>query len=115
MENGVSAEVLELPIWTETSSDRNTSVVLLTYPCSSVKVWGRNDEDILTVNGLYLYSAFLTSDRSKHLTILPNIHPFMHTFTHRHRSQPSKVTASSSGAGLLRVTSTLARRSRGSN
>ena len=35
---------------------------------------------------------------SKCFTILPKIHPFMHTFTHRRRSQPRKETASSSGA-----------------
>ena len=32
---------------------------------------------------LHSYSAFLTSGHSRRLTILPNIHPFMHTFTHR--------------------------------
>ena len=54
------------------------------------------------VNGLHLYSAFLTSGHSKHFTILPNIHPFIHTFTHRRRSQPRKTTASSSGAVRVR-------------
>ena len=51
------------------------------------------------VNGLHLDSAFLTSGHSKHsLTILPNIPPFMHTFTQRRRRPPQKATASSSGA-----------------
>ena len=54
------------------------------------------------VNGLHLYSAFLTSGHSKRFTILSNIHPFMHTFTHRQRRQPRKATASSSGAVKLR-------------
>ena len=34
-----------------------------------------------------LYSTFLTSGHSKCITILPNIHPFMHTFKH-----PTAVT-----------------------
>ena len=37
------------------------------------------------VNGLafvHLYSAFLTSGHSKRFTVFPNIHPFIHTFTH---------------------------------
>ena len=34
------------------------------------------------VNGLHLYRAFLTSGHSKRFTISPNIHPFMHSFTH---------------------------------
>ena len=38
----------------------------------------------------------------KALTILPNIHHNMLTFTHRRRSQPCKVTASSSGAVRVR-------------
>jgi hypothetical protein len=35
--------------------------------------------DWLIGNGLHLYSAFLTSGRSKCFTTLPNIHPFMQT------------------------------------
>ena len=50
------------------------------------------------VNGLHLYTAFLTSGLSKRFTILPNIHPFIHTFTHQRRCQPRRATASSSGA-----------------
>ena len=38
------------------------------------------------VNGLQLYSAFLTTSA---LQLLPNIHPFMHTVTHRLRCQHS--------------------------
>ena len=44
------------------------------------------------VNELHLYSALLTSGHLKHFTILPNFHPFMHTFPHRRRSQPCKAT-----------------------
>ena len=54
------------------------------------------------MNGLHLYSAFLTSVHSKCFTILPHIHPFIYTFIQRWRSQPCKVTASSSGAVRLR-------------
>ena len=54
------------------------------------------------VNGLHLYSAFLTSGHSKHFAMLPNIHPFIHTFTHRRRSRPCKATASSPGAVRVR-------------
>ena len=43
------------------------------------------------VNGLHLYSAILTSGHSKRFTILPNIHPFMHTFTHRRWCPPHKA------------------------
>ena len=53
-------------------------------------------------NGLHLYSAFPTSGHSKYFTTLPNIHPFMHTFTQRWRCQPCKTTASSSGAVRVR-------------
>ena len=42
---------------------------------------------------------------SKSFTILPNIHPFLDTFTHRWQGQPRKATASLSGA--VRDTSTL--------
>ena len=42
------------------------------------------------VNGRHLYSTFLASGHSKPFTIMPNIHLFMHTFTHRRRSQPCK-------------------------
>ena len=46
------------------------------------------------VNGPHLNSAFLTSDHSNRYTILPNIHPFLHTFTHRRhvnaRQQPAR-------------------------
>ena len=49
------------------------------------------------LNGLHLYSAFLTSVPQS-LTIFPNIHLFMQRFTHRRLCQPRKVTASSSGA-----------------
>ena len=45
-----------------------------------------------------LYNAFLTSGHSKCFTILPNIHPFMHTFAHRWRGQQCEATASSLGA-----------------
>ena len=54
------------------------------------------------VNGLRLYSAFLTSGHSKRCTILANIHPFMHTFTHRRRCQTRKATAGSTGAVRVR-------------
>ena len=54
------------------------------------------------INGLYLWSAFLTSGHSKSFTILLNIHPFMHIFTHRRRRQPRKATVSSSGAVRVR-------------
>ena len=36
------------------------------------------------------------------LESLPDIHPFMHTFTHRQRCQPRRATASSSGAVRVR-------------
>ena len=60
----------------------------------------------LRLHGLQLFSAFLSSGRSKHFTILPNhrpfLHPFLHTFTHRRRSQPCKATANSSAAVKVR-------------
>ena len=44
----------------------------------------------------------------KCFTILADIHPFMHTCTHRQQHQPCKVTAISLGAvRVLRDTSTL--------
>ena len=57
---------------------------------------------IKMVNVLHLYSAFQTSGNSKRFTMLPNIHPFINTFTHRRRSQPRRATASSSGAVRVR-------------
>ena len=51
-----------------------------------------------TVNGLHLYSAFLTSGHSTCLTILPDAHPFMRSFTRRRWCQPSNATARSSRA-----------------
>ena len=45
------------------------------------------------VNVLHLYHAFLTSGQSKRYTMLPNIHPFMHTFTHRRQSQPRRAAS----------------------
>ena len=51
-----------------------------------------------TVNGLRLYSTFLTNGHSKCFKIFPIIHPFMHTFIHQRRSQPCKVTDSKPGA-----------------
>ena len=50
------------------------------------------------VNGLHLLNALVTSGISKHFTILPNIHPFMHTFIHRQRC----LTARPSGAVWVR-------------
>ena len=41
---------------------------------------------------IYIQDAFIQSD----------LHPCMHTFTHRRWSQPHRATASSSGAGRLR-------------
>ena len=52
------------------------------------------------VNGLHLYSAFLTSGHSKCFTILPNIHPFMHT-----DGGVSKAPASCSRAVMVRCLS----------
>ena len=54
------------------------------------------------INELHLYSASLTSDHSKLFTMLPYIHPFTHTLTHRRRCQPRRATASSSGAVRVR-------------
>ena len=45
--------------------------------------------------------AFLTSGNSKLFTILPNNYLFIRTFTYRRRSQPCKVTASSSKLGVF--------------
>ena len=50
------------------------------------------------VNGLHLCSACLNSSHSERFTILPHIHPFIDTCTHRRRCQTRKATASSSGA-----------------
>ena len=55
------------------------------------------------VNGLQLCCAFLTSGHSKRFTILPNIHPSMHTFTHWRRRQTCRARASSSGAVRVRT------------
>jgi hypothetical protein len=54
------------------------------------------------VNGLHLYSTLPPSGHSKRFTILPNIHPFMHTFIQRRRCQPRRATASLSGAVRVR-------------
>ena len=43
---------------------------------------GRSVGGERVVSGFHLYSAVLTSGHSKRFTISPNIHPFMHTFTH---------------------------------
>ena len=52
------------------------------------KTHRRSKESWKTVNGKWtaftVYSACLTSGHSKYFTISPNIHPFMHTFTHSH-------------------------------
>ena len=50
------------------------------------------------INGLHLYSYFLTSGHSKRFTTMSNNHPYIHTFTHRLQSQPCKASASSSEA-----------------
>ena len=42
------------------------------------------------------------SNHSKRFTILPHIHPFTHTSTHRRRSRPRRATASSPGAVRVR-------------
>ena len=57
----------------------------------------------LFVQKQHLYSVFLTNGQSKHFTILPNILPFMHTFTHRRRCQPRGATASRSGSVRVRA------------
>ena len=54
------------------------------------------------VNGLHLYSAFLTSGHSKRFTVSPHIHLLLHIYTNRRRSQPHKATASSLGAARVR-------------
>ena len=54
------------------------------------------------VNRLHLYSTFLTIGHSKCFTILPNIHPFIHTCTHQQQCQLCKATARSSGAIKVR-------------
>ena len=46
----------------------------------------------------HLENAFLKSGHSKRFTLMPNIHPFMPTFTLRRRCEPRKRTASWSGA-----------------
>ena len=46
------------------------------------------------INGLHIYSAFLTGGHSKCFTMLPNIH----TFTRRRPWYPRRTTASSPGA-----------------
>ena len=64
-----------------------------------------------TIPGVYMVNGkqltafiqpFLTSGHSKCFTTLPLIHSFMHTFTHRRRSQPRRATASWSGAVRVR-------------
>ena len=75
------------------------------------------------VNGLDSYSAFLTSGHSKRFTILPNIHPFMHTFTHSHTDgsvthagrQPARREKSGLEASRSGTPRNSARRSQGSN
>ena len=65
------------------------------------------------VNGLHFIQRFSYRRPLKALYNVAHIHPFIHTFTHRRRCQPRRVTASSSGAvrvsslALLRDTSTL--------
>ena len=44
--------------------------------------WQGHKHDVM-VNGLRLYSAFLTRGHSKRFTISPHIHPSIHKFTHQ--------------------------------
>ena len=69
---------------------------------SKTPSWPRCSRDFFIFLGLHSFSAFLTICHSKRLTILPNIHLFMLTFTHRRRCQPREATASSSGAVRVR-------------
>ena len=46
----------------------------------------------------HVYCGFPTSSHSKRFTIVPSIHPFMLTFTHRRWCQQCRAAASSSGA-----------------
>ena len=69
---------------------------------SKTPSWPRCSRDFFIFLGLHSFSAFLTICHSKRLTILPNIHLFMLTFTHRRRCQPRRATASSSGAVRVR-------------
>ena len=78
-------------------------------PAPPVLLWVRADRNLAerdqtgpTVNGLRLYSAFVTSGCSKHCTTLHNVHPCIHTFKHRRRNKPRKGTAGSSGAVRVR-------------
>ena len=73
--------------------------VLIEIDCQKNK-----EQGTFMVNGLHFYSSFLTSGHSKLFTIshCNTIHPFMHTFTHRWRSQPCNATASSPGAVRVR-------------
>ena len=75
-------------------SDPNLFVALYDYVAEdddelSITKGNRRHLDLLhymtyiTVNDLLLYGPFLTIVHSKRFTILPNIHPFMHTLTHR--------------------------------
>ena len=98
------------PCWRWSSSQVRQSS---TYPCPS-SCWRRGahqaggDQLRLDgvhqrrgVNGLHSYGVLLTSGHPKRFTLY-NIHPFMHTFTHRRRRQPCKATPSSSGAVRMR-------------
>ena len=59
-------------------------------------------------NGPRLYRAFLTNGHSKRFSILPNIHPTVHPFTHGRRFKPSKAKGA-----MLRDTSTLSEEDQG--
>ena len=75
--------------------------------CSLPLRWGRGctrtqpspgREQIHGKGAAFISLFIVTRAHPKRFTIFPDIHPFMHTFTHRQRCQPCRATASSSGA-----------------
>ena len=98
------------PFWTEDiccwpacpPGDKNTKKQKDTFNNFQVPVPNMLLIKVISTVNRHLYSAFLTSGHSKHLTKSPQIHPLTHRFTHRRQSQPLKATASSSRAVRVR-------------
>ena len=62
-------------------------------PCRHTTTHSKHQHGCLFFFLPHLYRAFLTTGLSKCFTLLRDIHTFMHTFTHRMRSQQCRATA----------------------
>ena len=106
------------------AGDRTSNLAVTSQPAlppeltpPSVREWVR---EWVPVKRFYPKRFYPKRFYPKRFTVLTDIHPFTHTFTHRRRSQPRRATASWSGAVRVRrlcsgTPRRSARRSRGSN